>query len=200
MKSLHDRKLRIGHLAVALNENRNRLRLNLMKDSPIDVSAEAEGGWRGFSEYDLCHLSIVRKLVPYGVRLEEANKAASELIGDYLKTDAAHGNRPASVIDSVEQVLLAFWREGGELRASAYPRGFTGPLPDPCTLLLDPAGAIMSAFVRLYLLTDYVSADQGKREATAKAFIAELSARLRVPAKDLPFSEDVKNLEIMVRM
>ncbi len=194
MKSIHNRKLRIGHLAVALNESRNRLRLNLVKDSPIDVSTEADGGWRGFTEYDLCHLSIVRKLIPFGVTLGEANKVVNNLVGDSLKDESRRHGDAASVISSVYSLRLAFWRRDGQLKATARSRGSSKPLPDPCTLLVDPAGVLMDAYVRLYLLTDYISSDPALRRRVVQNFISELAGIQGIPLKDLPFSQEVADL------
>jgi hypothetical protein len=52
----------------------------------------------------------------------------------------------------------------------------------------------MDAYVRLYLLTDYISSDPALRRRVVRNFTSELAGIQGIQAKDLPFSRDVANL------
>ncbi len=111
---LTDLELRFSDVVFAIETTPKSLRKWLQNDK-VRLDSDSQEGWRNFSPYDLAVLAVMRKLVDYGVRVQEASWIAK------VHIRGMPGVRGATLImaghmhmlsDSLEGQTLVVAREG----------------------------------------------------------------------------------------
>jgi len=89
MSPILDRKLRFSDVAFGIDATPKTLRNWLQRDQ-VTLTSSGEGGWRDFSIIDVALLAIVRKLVTFGVPLDDADGIASAVVMRQVKVLASY--------------------------------------------------------------------------------------------------------------
>ncbi len=72
---LTDLELRFSDVVLAIETTPKSLR-KWLQSGKLQLDSDSQKGWRNFSAYDLAILAIMRKLVDFGISVQEASKIA----------------------------------------------------------------------------------------------------------------------------
>ncbi len=73
---LTDLELRFSDVVLAIETTPKSLR-KWLQSGKLQLDSDSQKGWRNFSAYDLAILATMRKLVDYGVSVQEASEIAT---------------------------------------------------------------------------------------------------------------------------
>ncbi|MGX1495167.1 hypothetical protein ACSSV1_000188 [Labrenzia sp. MBR-25] len=112
MTDLLDRKLRFSDVAYAINTTPKSLR-NWLQRKQVRLTTHEDSGWREFNLVDVAILAIVRRLVDFGVPVEDASDVANvAVIGYGVTIDREAGRNPAAIRFAYDDLVI--WREAGD--------------------------------------------------------------------------------------
>jgi hypothetical protein len=108
-----DRKLRFGDAVFAIDATPKTLRNWLNRNQVrLPSGAEAASGWRVFSPADIAVLAVVRKLVEFGVPVEEASRIANAAFARIAGMLLTYRNTPVpALIGAFNDRILCVWRD-----------------------------------------------------------------------------------------
>ena len=153
MSPLAVRKIRFAHAVFALDVTPKTLR-NWLQREQVTLFEDQPEGWKTYSHLDIAKLALVRRMVDFGLGVEDANDIAESVLREKWGQDRilrTYKNPPPDVIAATFNVdLLIVSKIGGEYRPEIR---FTtavsdDPLPDTY-LTIHIAEAIRTAFARL---------------------------------------------------
>ncbi len=73
---LTDLKLRFSDVVLAIETTPKSLR-KWLQSGKLQLDSDSQKGWRNFSAYDLAILAVMRKLVDFGINVQEASEIAT---------------------------------------------------------------------------------------------------------------------------
>ncbi|QDI79785.1 hypothetical protein E8E01_04745 [Methylorubrum populi] len=157
MASIVERKIRFSTAAYAIDATPKSLRNWLARGQLGFPGSEPESGWKEFDVVDIAILAITRKLVDFGLKVEEASRQARQAVLDPLfKVPHEIGQRnkdldDAGVIEVFRGLRLIVWPDASyafgwhvELQADA-----SAPLPAPAVLIVSLDEVIATALRRM---------------------------------------------------
>lgn len=145
MSPLLQRKIRFSVAVYAIDVVAHVLRNWLARGQVNLVSERPDGTWRTFAFADIAVLSIMRKLVDFGIGVDRANEIATRTLAarPFL---FAHNNTPPAALAALWRPHVLFvWRQGSDYcdAVDCLPEGITAHL----TILVGPT--ITQAFDRV---------------------------------------------------
>lgn len=157
MPPLLDRKLRFSDAAYAIEATPKTLRNWLQRDQVKfehvgDSEAAKAGGWREFTIMEIAVLAITRKLVDFGMTVEEASSYADAILGDRASLLISYKHTPPAVlVATFKGLLLVAWRDppGGAWGLSLV-RADDFELPSSACVILSVADVLDRAIFRAY--------------------------------------------------
>lgn len=156
MSPILDPKLRFSDVVYAIEITPKALRNWLQRDQvTLDSKKPDEGGWREFSFVDVAILAVTRRLVEFGVTVENASKLAHTIL-THMQGDAwmmmvrGFKNAPPEILATFwanRSVLIA--KEGDEWALQIWDRWkpFPADAAD-AALILNPEGVLRRALSR----------------------------------------------------
>lgn len=156
MSPILDPKLRFSDVVYAIETTPKTLRNWLQRDQvTLDSQKPEEGGWREFSFVDVAILALTRRLVDFGITVENASKLAHTILtfmqGDRWMTIAkGYKNMPPEVLASFwvnRSVLIA--KDGDDWQLQIWNRW--DPIPTAfadAALILHPEDVLRRAMSR----------------------------------------------------
>jgi hypothetical protein len=156
MSPISDPKLRFSDVVYAIETTPKALRNWLQREQvTLDSARPDEGGWRTFSFVDVAILAVTRRLVDFGITVENASKLAHTILthmqGDrWMMMAKGYKNAPPRILAlfwANRSVLIA--KEGDEWsleiwnRFEDFPAGFAD-----AALILHPEDVLRRAMER----------------------------------------------------
>lgn len=107
-----EKKFRFAEATYSIESTPKSLRKWLQNDKVELVDSGDEEGWRDFSFADLVVLALMRKLVDFGVGVEEANGYARNIVETLLMAHLGHRKTPpAALVARFTDVVGLLWRK-----------------------------------------------------------------------------------------
>lgn len=120
MNPVLEKKLRFGDVAYAIDSTPKALRNWLQRDQIKLFSEAPEEGWREFSFADVAVLAIVRKIVDFGSRVEEASWLAHAAIQQMCPVERFQNIPPGALATIWHGRTLAIWVVGDTWHLNSF--------------------------------------------------------------------------------